>query len=484
MENAKIEQKKIYDDFETLANNKKRNSLTIIFKSILLSFFAISSILLLFFSSRTLLANKLFINKDLQYFLVFSNLTTERLNYIVLFRLFFLASIFIYSISKNYSNVIDNKVYTKKYIPWFITYLLFSCLAFILLFTFFKLDTLDYYYLSLICLPLLFLDIAYSIYSYKIKKKTNPIVYSNNKLTIISIISRSSFVLAFFITLTIWIFSIKGDKFDFLNNNIIHNWFVDMFSKNDIKNLFFVILFFAFILLCFFGTNIEKIADISSKKYNFKSIKEKLVLWSIFGFSTIVWFIRVLFYKNSSNVIGKLYSSNNFLYLLGLIPIIGIFVFYMLFSFVKKMKMKSTLSKNIILGFCLSIVWITIAIITLISKSTLVNNILLLIAALNSITMILLYRLQNNSENVYATIFIQIITLFITITLILNGLNALLISHNNEAFYNIDSPLSLNLIFIITTLALSIGFNTISLMQLGITLFRLTKNKKELSEAK
>ncbi|CRH45541.1 Uncharacterised protein [Chlamydia trachomatis] len=62
---------------------------------------------------------------------------------------------------------------------------------------------MHYYALSFISIPLLLIDISYSIYTYKLKRKTNPLVYKNKKAIIISIFSRITLVLTFIIILSI-----------------------------------------------------------------------------------------------------------------------------------------------------------------------------------------------------------------------------------------------------------------------------------------
>ncbi|SGA02978.1 Uncharacterised protein [Mycoplasmopsis arginini] len=80
---------------------------------------------------------------------------------------------------------------------------MFSIVSVILLFTFFKQKTMDYYALSFISILLLLIDISYSIYTYKLKRKTNPLVYKNKKAIVISISSRITLVLTFIIILSI-----------------------------------------------------------------------------------------------------------------------------------------------------------------------------------------------------------------------------------------------------------------------------------------
>ncbi|WP_330463651.1 MSC_0624 family F1-like ATPase-associated membrane protein [Metamycoplasma gateae] len=473
-----ITEKKIYDDFESMLNKKKKNSLVSTLKIILITFFLISSSLILFFAPLTIFSSKLFFNQNIEYFLEFSNLTTERINYLALFRIFLLLGIYLYTINKNFSNIFTHKESTKKYIPWFIVYLLFSFVSLILLFTFFKQGTMDYYALAWIAFPLLLIDIAYSIYTYKLKRKTNPLVYKNSKATLISIISRIILVSSFLLILSIWVFSIKGDKNDFLNNNIVHRFFVDMFSQKDSLNLFYIILFTALVAVTIFGINFERVMLIASKQYKTNEAKEKILLFIALSFTSLIWFIRALFYKSSSEVIKADEPSKNYLYLIGLVFISIFFVLYLLFNFLKKLKINGVLLNTILTSFVLTLIWITTTIVSLKNNEILVTNVTLLVSTLFSGVILIIYKLKTTNESLYTSIFLKASITFMITTLVVNGLNALLLSNNNQSFYNISTLLSLDQIFVIATLSILITFNISTVINLIITLNTLTKKSK------
>lgn len=483
MVNSQVKEKKIYDDFESMLNNKKKNSLVTTLKLILISFFVLLSGLILFFAPTTIFSNKLFFKSNIEYFLEFSSLTNERINYLALFRLFLLISIFIYTITKNFSNIFTHKESTKKYIPWFVIYLLFSVVSVILLFTFFKQGTMHYYALSFISIPLLLIDISYSIYTYKLKRKTNPLVYKNKKAIIISIFSRITLVLTFIIILSIWVFSIKGDKDDFLNNNIVHQFFVNMFSKKDTKNLFYIIMFFLIISLLVLGINFERIMLIASKQNKNTDTREKLLLYIALTFTSLIWFIRALFYKKSSDVIIADSPSKNYLYLIGLIFISLIFLSYVLVNFVRKLIIKGVLLNTFFTGFILTLIWIVTAIVSLKNQEIIVTNITILFASLFSVISLLIYKFKTTNESIYVSIFLKLIVSLIVSTLIINGLNALLLANNNQSFYNISSLLSLDQIFVISTLVLLFTFNIATIINLILTLNVITRKNRAMKEA-
>ncbi|SYV89898.1 Uncharacterised protein, partial [Metamycoplasma alkalescens] len=158
-----------------------------------------------------------------------------------------------------------------------------------MLFTFFRQNTLDYYFLALISIPLLILDLAYSIYKYKLKRKTDPLIHKNKNLVIISNVARGILVFSFLIILSIWVFSIKGNKNDFLNNNIMHNFFLNMFSQRDVKNLIYLILFLIFLAIILFGIKIEKIILAITKQNKNNNFKEKIILYLFLGFVVFLW---------------------------------------------------------------------------------------------------------------------------------------------------------------------------------------------------
>ncbi|PYF43605.1 MSC_0624 family F1-like ATPase-associated membrane protein [Metamycoplasma alkalescens] len=480
MQTNSITNKKIYDDFESMLNNKKRNSFIWMLKIILISFFVLASGLILFFAPLTLFSKKLFLNQNIQWFLVFSNPTLERINYLALFRVFLLMGIFFYTFIKNFSNTIEQKEAGKKYLGWFVTYLVFSLTALVLLFTFFRQNTLDYYFLALISIPLLILDLAYSIYKYKLKRKTDPLIHKNKNLVIISNVARGILVFSFLIILSIWVFSIKGNKNDFLNNNIMHNFFLNMFSQRDVKNLIYLILFLIFLAIILFGIKIEKIILAITKQNKNNNFKEKIILYLFLGFVVFLWFIRTFFYKNANDIIVANKEPQTYLYLIGLGIIVFLFIWYLLINFIKKFKVRGLLVNNIILGFMLGLIWIIVLINVLVFKNKLETNLSILFGGFFSLVILLIHRLKIANESYYVAMFLEIIIILMLATLLISGLNSILLANNNQSFYNVSSKLSLEQIFVITTAVLIIAFNLALMINLFVVLMKLTKKSNNI----
>ncbi|WP_444705083.1 MSC_0624 family F1-like ATPase-associated membrane protein [Mycoplasma sp. 332] len=486
MQNSTVKENRIYDDFESLFNNKRKNLLVSILKITIISLFIFLSGLILFFAPITIFSTKLFapFTNTPEYFLNFSSLSLERINYLAIFRISLLISIFLYTISKNFSNIFTHKESAKKYIPWFVIYSTLSIISVILLFTMFNEKTLSYYYLSFLSVILLIVDVAYAIYTYKLKKKTNPLFYKNKKTLIISIISRSILVIGFMATISAWIFTIEKDeqKFDFLDNNPVHQFFISLFSQKSGINLFYLILIFVTLGVLIFGINIERILWTASKQQKNNESRERLLLYIGFAFTTVIWFIRALFYKTSSNVIDAEKPSRNYIYLIGLIFIVLFFISYVLVSFLKPLKIKGVLLNTIFTGFIFTLIWIITAIVSLKNQEIIVTNITLLFSSIFSIIILMLYKYRTSNEPIYVSIILKSLVLLVIFTLIINGLNALLLSNNNQSFYNIPSKLSLDQIFVITTLSFAVLFNISTVINLIWTLTVITKKNNVINQ--
>ncbi|PZW01478.1 MSC_0624 family F1-like ATPase-associated membrane protein [Metamycoplasma auris] len=478
MQANSINNKKVYDDFESMLNNKKRNNLLLVLKITLISFLVVFSGLILFFAPLTLFSNKLVDSKSINWFLDFSNPAFERINYIALFRIFLLLGIFLYTFIANFSNLINQREATRKYIVWFVIYLLFSLTSLVLLFTFFKKNIVDYYYLSLISVPLLAVDIAYLIYKFNLKKKTDPVNYKNKISMIISIISRTILVISFIAILSAWIFSKNAlERNDFLNNNKIHNFFVELFSQRSIKNLFLMILFIVIIVVLIFLINIENIILVISKQGKINVIKEKILLFISLSFITLIWFIRTLFYKSEIELFKVSKNLSDYLYLIGIGLILLVLIGYLLVSFIKKLKVKGLLFNNIVFGFSIFLIWIIVAAISFLTEIKFNLNITILIATFSSLVILVIYRLKIANEAYYVSILLEAIIVLITLSLLISGLNSILLANSNQSFYLINSSLSLEQIFIITTIAFAFLFNIATTINLIVSLSKITKKE-------
>ncbi|ENY68745.1 Hypothetical protein, predicted transmembrane protein [Metamycoplasma auris 15026] len=471
-----INNKKVYDDFESMLNNKKRNNLLLVLKITLISFLVIFSALILFFAPLTLFSNKLVDGKSISWFLDFSNPAFEKINYIVLFRIFLLLGIFLYTFIANFSNLINQREATKKYIVWFVIYLLFSLASLVLLFTFFKKNIVDYYYLSLISIPLLLVDIAYLIYKFQLKSKTDPVNYKNKVSMIISIVSRITFVFLFIGILSAWVFSKTPlERNDFLNNNKVHNFFVELFNQRSIKNLFLMILFISLLVLLVFLINIENIILLISKQGKMSVVKEKILLYIFLFFTIFVWFIRTLFYKNEIELFKSNKNPKDYLYLIGIFFILLILVAYLLISFVKKLKIKGLLFNNLIFSFSIFLIWVIVSSISFLTKNKLSLNITLLIAAFASFIILITYRLKVAALSYYVSILLEAIIIMLSLSLLISGLNSILVANHNESFYLINSNLSLEQIFIIATTSIILIFILATVINLIVSLSKITK---------
>lgn len=142
-ESNTLHNKLIYDN-EVINQSNGNSKIKKTLNYLLLSLTVILSTLLLIFSDRTILAEKMLIPSSLKYFFNFQSQSLEQLNALIIFRFLVFGFVFVYSIAKNYNNLYSNKQIAKKYISWYCIYLSLTIISFGLF-----LVTLKYYHQKL-----------------------------------------------------------------------------------------------------------------------------------------------------------------------------------------------------------------------------------------------------------------------------------------------------------------------------------------------
>lgn len=128
-----IEEKRIYDDSQSLANKQRKSFIASLYKSLLLSYFFISMLCLLFLMPHGLFSKKII--GSYNFIFDFSILTTLDANWIFIFRLCLFGFIYFYGLLKAYLNINKNKEHIKIYALWFSIYWALSLTGFLLFFT-------------------------------------------------------------------------------------------------------------------------------------------------------------------------------------------------------------------------------------------------------------------------------------------------------------------------------------------------------------
>ncbi|WP_029608704.1 MSC_0624 family F1-like ATPase-associated membrane protein [Mycoplasma simbae] len=172
---TQLESKRIYDDYESLVNKQKRNWAARIYQIISASWFFVASLLIFIFAQKTLMSADIMPQKTIVYFFNFSSSQLKELNFAVLLRMALLIFIFVYPISKIYSDLYINKEKVHLYWPWFSVYLLTSISAFILFFTYTNQNTKEIIKIFYAFIPLFAIDLSYAIFAYQSKRKSDPL---------------------------------------------------------------------------------------------------------------------------------------------------------------------------------------------------------------------------------------------------------------------------------------------------------------------
>ena len=99
-----LHNKLIYDN-EVINQSNGNSKIKKTLNYLLLSLTVILSTLLLIFSDRTILAEKMLIPSSLKYFFNFQSQSLEQLNALIIFRFLVFGFVFVYSIANNYNNL-------------------------------------------------------------------------------------------------------------------------------------------------------------------------------------------------------------------------------------------------------------------------------------------------------------------------------------------------------------------------------------------
>ncbi|SYV89899.1 Uncharacterised protein [Metamycoplasma alkalescens] len=113
-------------------------------------------------------------------------------------------------------------------------------------------------------------------------------------------------------------------------------------------------------------------------------------------------------------------------------------------------------------------------------KNKLETNLSILFGGFFSLVILLIHRLKIANESYYVAMFLEIIIILMLATLLISGLNSILLANNNQSFYNVSSKLSLEQIFVITTAVLIIAFNLALMINLFVVLMKLTKKSNNI----
>lgn len=469
-----IENQKVYDDFD-LAKANKNNLLIKCYKYSLLAVLFLMTTIFLFLNQNTI-----FISYP-QYFLKFNSILQKELGIANLIKLFVLFFIIVYSLGKNYLNLNFQKELIQRYWIWFVLYLSLSIVAFGLLVGYDitakgnGVIALESFYLCLTLIPLLIINISYAVYMYFSKKKTSPLIYGKKINFIIPVVSQTLLIIIGLILFYVWI--TKGGKTGLTYDNSFYNFWNEVFQVRAIKNLSIISSSFLLLALLILGTYYQTIIFWITKQYNIEYFKNLILFLTIILFSVIIWFFSIFGIKIEKNILVEIpFNITGFI-----IPFIFsliIVALYNLSLFWKKIKSKSNFINTIYFATSNFLIWLILILTIFQSKDEEVNRVMIFLTSLLSFGIVLEFLIKVKSLKRYDWTFIVLSLLVNVFAIFLFGINQIMISHSNYAFFVISASFGIVEIFIIINILL---FFTFILVVVGIlinTIFNINGWKK------
>ncbi|WP_373597879.1 MSC_0624 family F1-like ATPase-associated membrane protein [Metamycoplasma equirhinis] len=456
---------KIYDDYQNNVVVIKNNNIIRALKITLFSVFVVSLTVLLFFSERTIFAaGKNRIIPSLVHFFNFQSYSSQQLNTVILFRFSVLGFVFLYSIYKNFINISFNKIYIKKYIVWFFAYLALTITSVLMMFLYFEKYPNKLLNLLFLLAVTFLINLGYSIQTFLLKRKSEPLVYKNRVILIITMTSQGILLLTICALAILWVKSAKYSNFLFEYNKF-WNLVSQLFSVRKFTNLLIIIFAAIFAGLLIFGINYERINILINKDNAKIYLKNYIVLTFSLILIALFWFIRTLFYKVSNGNYLGVKSDKQYLYLL-LIPMaILIAIGYFVLIFSKKIKTRGILKQNIYLTVTQSLLWLALAFCSINANDNTVIMINLMAITLISIIIFAFYNLKNKNNTILSYIYMWIKLATIATAILVFAANRLLISQKNYLFYTINSAINIHNIMLLLSFTISITFLAINLIK-------------------
>ncbi|AIA29358.1 hypothetical protein MCFN_01000 [Mycoplasmopsis californica] len=479
-----LDNKQIYDDYDSLVNKQKRNWTVRIYKILAASWFFIAATLLFIFAEKTLMSIDVFPDKSPLYFLNFSTTQFKELNFTTLLRLSLLMFLFVYPLSKIFTDLYLNKEKSHLYWPWFSVYSLTSISAFILFFTYTNINSAEIIKISFAFIPLFALDLSYALFSYLTKRKSDPLVFGNTKNLIITYIARALLLIIGITILFMWAkssYSQNDGYVEMLHNNYFNDWFRNLFEIKKPTNLLLSIAIFVAVSLLLFFALWDKVILAISNKYDQGYFKNALLFNVIILASIVIWMFRL--FGISANKIS--YLDPKLIYPINWAPVAFMIVpiltctLYFILTFVRKINTKSLIVNTIILSLLCVINSGTFMFMMLNDVNTKVALVVMFMTVFCMSLMIGLYIYKNFSVSRLTLIFINLLVISSILMIAVLGANQVMLSHKNQSLNYINSALDLGQIFALSHFILALTFLSATIIRLWITLYRLAKNKTQ-----
>ncbi|QSF13618.1 MSC_0624 family F1-like ATPase-associated membrane protein [Mycoplasma sp. Mirounga ES2805-ORL] len=479
-----INNKKVYDNYETLLKNQNINWIAKICKISIVLFLSLSWLMILIFSTRTIFAKPMLLNNSIYFFMNLDVSQQKTANFLILFRVILLSFVLFYSAYRNYINIDLYEKNIKLYLPFFILYFSLSIVSVVLFFTFFSLFTKSIIQLSFILIPVLLLSIADQVTRFILGRKFNPTLYRNKIPILISVFSQVVLVTVTMLILFLWSSANYNSMFGENGNNYFYDKWQKLFTERKFSNFFLILFAFLFLAILIMGSNIYFVVYLINKKYNEYFLKNKITLAISLLASTLVWFVILLFEKNKIILITGESQKNEYIYLIETALILILFTLFAFLTLYKKIKTKSTLI-NLVYFSCFNLlIWTSLIITIFLNDNNNVNSINLFFASIVGLASYIIFRFKNKNINTWITFFAKLNLISSILTILVFGLNKILLNSDpkNYLFYTIDSNLYLTQIFVVIQVSLWVLFLTyisISAFIVFLKIAKLSNGKKE-----
>ncbi|UUM25811.1 hypothetical protein NQV05_01565 [Mycoplasmopsis agalactiae] len=489
-----IEEKRIYDDSQSLANKQRKSFIASLYKSLLLSYFFISMLCLLFLMPHGLFSKKII--GSYNFIFDFSILTTLDANWIFIFRLCLFGFIYFYGLLKAYLNINKNKEHIKIYALWFSIYWALSLTGFLLFFTLHIIDVKKLVYVLFVLVIYLVTDISFTLFNFKTKKKTEPVIYSSKIPLLIDLASR---ILLTAITLAVffaWAYTYTGAPNTFVrmfalfnerNQNIPYNAFYNvafkLFKVKSVLNFILVILMSLVIGLLMLGLKIYSIWSLAYKQVRSQIFKDRLQLYLVGILASAIWLLSLfkLKYPPTHELFGQAESLQYLNILFGIFNVAAASSFIALL-FIRKIKLNSILIKTTIMALFQWVIWISYMIANFINKQPTIALINLLLTALSSLIIVYFYFRKSKLSAISNSLAISLNTILLFILILVFGFNQVLLAENNKSLIILSTNLSVAQVISIIIVLFQMIYLTYSLTQLILVIKKISVLNQEVTE--
>ncbi len=480
LKSINIDEKRIYDDSQSLATKQRKSFIITLYKSVLLSYFFVSMLCLLFLLPQGLFSKKI-IGSSYNFIFDFSILTTLEANWIFIFRLSLFGLCYFYGLIKAYLNINKNKEHIKKYGIWFSIYLAVSLTGFLLFFTYHSTEVKKLVLMLFLLVAYLFADISYALFSFYTRKKTDPVVYQNKTPLVIDISSR---ILLTAITMAVffaWAYSYTDKSgttfvrmfalFNEGNNSIPYNAFYNaafkLFKVKSVLNFITVILISLVIGLLLIGLKIYSIWSLAYKQFDAQVYKDRLQFYLVGTLVLVIWLFSLfkLKYPPTHELFSQVQALQYASVLFGIFNLLIAAVFISLL-FAKKVKLNSFLIKTTVTALFQLIVWTTYMIANFVNIQHTIGIINLLLTALSSLLIFYFYFRKSKLGIVSNALAVSVNTILLFILILIFGFNQVLLSENNKSLIILNTNLSVAQVIAIVIVLFQMIYLTYSLAQL------------------